>query len=136
MVVAAPTRVHGLASTLPVHIAHAHPQPPASSLTLPPPALPFTPPPAELLSSVKKGQKVLLMCAIGGTLDTLVSYRREKRLFNDPERAFGRECRGGGRCGLAYRGAWAGPAQLCLAAKYPHPLPSLPRREPLPQGGV
>ena len=33
------------------------------------------------------------MCAIGGTLDTNVSYRREKRLFNDPERAFGRESR-------------------------------------------
>lgn len=45
----------------------------------------------DLTSVVKKNQRVVLMCAIGGTLDTLVSYRREKKLFNDPERAFGRE---------------------------------------------
>jgi rhodanese-related sulfurtransferase len=104
----------------------------------------------DLLRSVKKNQRVLLMCAIGGTLDTvrhavvvffwralvcvhvcvckrslvmlvalcttpavsdlphpppppplhsapkshqIVSYRRDKKLFNDPERAFGRESR-------------------------------------------
>jgi hypothetical protein len=33
------------------------------------------------------------MCAIGGTLDTTVSYRREKKIFADPERQFGRESR-------------------------------------------
>eukprot|EP00879_Flechtneria_rotunda_P006814 GHRR01007158.1.p1 GENE.GHRR01007158.1~~GHRR01007158.1.p1 ORF type:complete len:259 (+),score=33.78 GHRR01007158.1:577-1353(+) len=42
---------------------------------------------------VKKNSKVLVMCAIGGTLDTNVSYRREKKIFADPERAFGRESR-------------------------------------------
>jgi hypothetical protein len=67
---------------------------------------------------VKKNQKVILMCAIGGTLDTLVSYRREKRLFNDPERAFGREApagatqREGGRIGGASSGARSASAWL------------------------
>jgi hypothetical protein len=42
---------------------------------------------------LKKNQKILLMCAVGGTLDTNVSYRRDKRLYADPERAFGRESR-------------------------------------------
>ncbi|KAI8473560.1 MAG: hypothetical protein J3K34DRAFT_410488 [Monoraphidium minutum] len=48
---------------------------------------------SQMQSTVKKNSKVLLVCAIGGTLDTLVSYRREKRLFKDPERQFGRESR-------------------------------------------
>uniref|UniRef100_A0A383W322 Rhodanese domain-containing protein n=1 Tax=Tetradesmus obliquus TaxID=3088 RepID=A0A383W322_TETOB len=43
--------------------------------------------------TVKKNSKVLLMCAVGGTLDTNVTYRRDKKLFADPERAFGRESR-------------------------------------------
>jgi rhodanese-related sulfurtransferase len=43
--------------------------------------------------TVKKNSKILMMCAIGGTLDTNVSYRRDKKLFADPERAFGRESR-------------------------------------------
>lgn len=30
---------------------------------------------------VKKNSKVLLMCAVGGTLDTNVTYRRDKKLF-------------------------------------------------------
>ena len=35
--------------------------------------------------------------------DTLVSYRREKRLFNDPERQFGRELLGPGiNLGMCY----------------------------------
>jgi hypothetical protein len=34
-----------------------------------------------LLQSVKKNSKVLVMCAVGGTLDTNVSYRRDKKLF-------------------------------------------------------
>ncbi|KIZ04155.1 hypothetical protein MNEG_3803 [Monoraphidium neglectum] len=48
---------------------------------------------SELNKTVKKNSKILVMCAIGGTLDTLVSYRREKKLYNDPERQFGRESR-------------------------------------------
>jgi hypothetical protein len=31
--------------------------------------------------TVKKNSKVLVMCAVGGTLDTIVSYRRDKKLF-------------------------------------------------------
>lgn len=31
--------------------------------------------------TVKKNSKVLLICAVGGTLDTIVSYRRDKKLF-------------------------------------------------------
>lgn len=42
---------------------------------------------------VSKRDKIILMCAIGGTLDTNVSYRREKKIYADPERAFGRESR-------------------------------------------
>lgn len=30
---------------------------------------------------VKKNSKVLVICAVGGTLDTNVSYRRDKKLF-------------------------------------------------------
>ncbi len=37
--------------------------------------------------------QVILMCNIGGTLETTVSYRREKKIFADPERQFGRESR-------------------------------------------
>ncbi|GBF96899.1 hypothetical protein Rsub_09904 [Raphidocelis subcapitata] len=48
---------------------------------------------ADMQAAVGKNSRVLVICAIGGTLDTLVSYRREKRLFNDPERQFGRESR-------------------------------------------
>jgi hypothetical protein len=33
------------------------------------------------------------VCDIGGTLDTTVSYRREKKIYADPERQFGRESR-------------------------------------------
>ncbi|KAF8061385.1 Acad10 [Scenedesmus sp. PABB004] len=44
-------------------------------------------------AAVKKNSRVLVMCAVGGTLDTNVSYRRDKKLFADPERAFGRESR-------------------------------------------
>jgi len=40
-----------------------------------------------------KNKKIILMCAVGGTLDTNVSYRREKKIFADPERQFGRESR-------------------------------------------
>lgn len=47
----------------------------------------------DCLKVVKKNQKLIVMCAIGGTLDTIVSYRREKKLFPDPDRAFGRESR-------------------------------------------
>lgn len=34
-----------------------------------------------LPQTVKKNSKVLLMCAVGGTLDTNVTYRRDKKLF-------------------------------------------------------
>jgi hypothetical protein len=34
-----------------------------------------------MLQSAKKNSKVLVMCAVGGTLDTNVSYRRDKKLF-------------------------------------------------------
>jgi hypothetical protein len=30
---------------------------------------------------VKKNSKILVMCAVGGTLDTIVTYRRDKKLF-------------------------------------------------------
>jgi hypothetical protein len=33
------------------------------------------------LQIVKKNSRVLVMCAVGGTLDTNVSYRRDKKLF-------------------------------------------------------
>lgn len=33
------------------------------------------------LQVVKKNSKLLVMCAVGGTLDTNVSYRRDKKLF-------------------------------------------------------
>lgn len=45
------------------------------------------------LSKLQRDQKVIVYCAIGGTLDTNVSYRRDKKLYADPERAFGRESR-------------------------------------------
>ncbi|KXZ43447.1 hypothetical protein GPECTOR_90g534 [Gonium pectorale] len=49
---------------------------------------------AKALEALKKNQKVLLMCAIGGTLDTLVDLRKGvKPAIKDPERAFGRESR-------------------------------------------
>lgn len=48
---------------------------------------------ANFCKVVKKNSRVLVMCAVGGTLDTNVSYRRDKKLFADPERAFGRESR-------------------------------------------
>ena len=41
----------------------------------------------------RKNSKVLLCCAVGGTLDVNARYRREKRVFADPERQFGRESR-------------------------------------------
>ncbi len=34
-----------------------------------------------VLQVVRKNSRVLLICAIGGTLDTNVSYRRDKKLF-------------------------------------------------------
>lgn len=33
------------------------------------------------MQEVRKNSKILVMCAIGGTLDTNVSYRRDKKLF-------------------------------------------------------
>ncbi|PNH05586.1 Rhodanese-like domain-containing protein 14, chloroplastic, partial [Tetrabaena socialis] len=49
---------------------------------------------AKAKAALKKNQKVLLMCAIGGTLDTLVDLRKGvKKPIRDPERAFGRESR-------------------------------------------
>jgi rhodanese-related sulfurtransferase len=49
--------------------------------------------PALVMSKIKKNSKIVLICSIGGTLDTYVSYRREKKMFQDPERSFGRESR-------------------------------------------
>ncbi|GIL91563.1 hypothetical protein Vretifemale_19161, partial [Volvox reticuliferus] len=49
---------------------------------------------SKALSVLKKNQKIILMCAIGGTLDTLVDLRKGvKPAIRDPERAFGRESR-------------------------------------------
>lgn len=48
---------------------------------------------ASLLQKLKKNQRVIVICNIGGTLDTNVKYRREKKIFADPDRAFGRESR-------------------------------------------
>jgi hypothetical protein len=31
--------------------------------------------------AVRKNSKLLVMCAVGGTLDTNVTYRRDKKLF-------------------------------------------------------
>ncbi|KAG2434001.1 hypothetical protein HYH02_012462 [Chlamydomonas schloesseri] len=48
----------------------------------------------KALATLKKNQKVVLMCAIGGTLDTLVDLRKGvKAPIRDPERAFGRDSR-------------------------------------------
>ncbi|PNW83803.1 hypothetical protein CHLRE_04g217910v5 [Chlamydomonas reinhardtii] len=48
----------------------------------------------KALGQLKKNQKVVLMCAIGGTLDTLLNLRQGvKAAIRDPERAFGRESR-------------------------------------------
>eukprot|EP00197_Chlamydomonas_leiostraca_P009640 CAMPEP_0202865800 /NCGR_PEP_ID=MMETSP1391-20130828/6358_1 /ASSEMBLY_ACC=CAM_ASM_000867 /TAXON_ID=1034604 /ORGANISM="Chlamydomonas leiostraca, Strain SAG 11-49" /LENGTH=262 /DNA_ID=CAMNT_0049545677 /DNA_START=1 /DNA_END=789 /DNA_ORIENTATION=- len=50
---------------------------------------------ATILSRLKKNQKVILCCAIGGTLDTKVRTRPDKYKegINDPDRSFGRESR-------------------------------------------
>jgi hypothetical protein len=93
-----------------------------------------------MLSQVKKNSKVLVICAIGGTLDTLVSYRREKRLFNDPERAFGREPprRGAPRRRPAAPTSLPRPPAGCLVARTRDParprppLVSTPATSPPP----
>lgn len=48
-----------------------------------------------MLSKVKKNQKIILMCAIGGTLTTGVNLRPDKypNGIEDPDRSFGRESR-------------------------------------------
>lgn len=48
-----------------------------------------------ILSQFKKGQKIILMCAIGGTLVTGVKLRPDKypNGIEDPDRSFGRESR-------------------------------------------
>jgi hypothetical protein len=45
--------------------------------------LPLSLPPCHGMThqAVKKNSRVLVMCAVGGTLDTNVSYRRDKKLF-------------------------------------------------------
>lgn len=48
----------------------------------------------KVLATLQKNQKIILMCSIGGTLDTLVDLRKGvKPAIRDPERAFGRESR-------------------------------------------
>jgi rhodanese-related sulfurtransferase len=46
-------------------------------------------------STLKKGQKIMLMCAIGGTLGTRLMLRPDKypKGIDDPDRNFGRESR-------------------------------------------
>lgn len=50
---------------------------------------------STMLSKVKKNQKIILMCAIGGTLTTGVNLRPDKypNGIEDPDRSFGRESR-------------------------------------------
>lgn len=61
----------------------------------------------KALKKLKKNQKIIVACAIGGTLDTLVTYRREKKLYNDPERAFGRESRSLKAAHEFYQNGWS-----------------------------
>eukprot|EP00877_Chromochloris_zofingiensis_P007463 jgi/Chrzof1/2970/Cz12g06140.t1 len=61
----------------------------------------------DLLKVVSKRDKIILMCAIGGTLDTNVSYRREKKIYADPERAFGRESRSLKAAFELYEAGWS-----------------------------
>ncbi|GFR51091.1 hypothetical protein Agub_g13417 [Astrephomene gubernaculifera] len=50
--------------------------------------------PSKALASFRRNQPLLLMCAIGGSLDTLLDLRAGvKPAIRDPERAFGRESR-------------------------------------------
>lgn len=37
--------------------------------------------PTPIQKVAKKNSKLLVMCAVGGTLDTNVTYRRDKKLF-------------------------------------------------------
>eukprot|EP00898_Chlorokybus_atmophyticus_P009096 jgi/Chlat1/9188/Chrsp97S08459 len=40
-----------------------------------------------------KDSKIIVACALGGTLDTIIRTRPDKKLYADPDRAFGRESR-------------------------------------------
>jgi hypothetical protein len=86
-------------------------------------------------ATVGKNSRVLLMCAIGGTLDTLVSYRREKKLFNDPERQFGRGCLFRSTAAPP-RAAASRPAPAARSRPAPLPLPALRHCLVLPCAGA
>jgi len=64
----------------------------------------------KLLTSLKKNQKVILVCAIGGTLDTKLRLRPDKYKdgINDQDRAFGRESRALKACYEFYQAGWSG----------------------------
>lgn len=65
---------------------------------------------SKALGVVKKNQKIIVMCAIGGTLDTKLRLRPDKKPngTNDPERNFGRESRSLKACHeLLYKGGWS-----------------------------
>eukprot|EP00798_Chlamydomonas_sp_ICE-L_P021342 gene21342-28277_t len=64
---------------------------------------------AKALAQVKKNQKIIVMCSIGGTLDTLLRLRPDKKPngTKDPERNFGRESRSLKACHeLIFKGGW------------------------------
>ncbi|MEW5304456.1 MAG: hypothetical protein WDW36_007066 [Sanguina aurantia] len=45
------------------------------------------------LEKLRKNEKIIIMCNIGGTLETLFKPSSHKKGINDPDRAFGRESR-------------------------------------------
>eukprot|EP01026_Neomeris_dumetosa_P048426 TRINITY_DN4191_c0_g2_i5.p3 TRINITY_DN4191_c0_g2~~TRINITY_DN4191_c0_g2_i5.p3 ORF type:complete len:105 (-),score=10.66 TRINITY_DN4191_c0_g2_i5:110-424(-) len=48
---------------------------------------------AEMERLKKKGDKIIVMCAIGGTLKDTLDYFGKKSGYKDPDRQFGRESR-------------------------------------------
>lgn len=61
-------------------------------------------------SILKKGQKIIVVCSIGGTLDTKLRLRPDKYKdgINDQDRAFGRESRALKACHELLKAGWNG----------------------------
>eukprot|EP00798_Chlamydomonas_sp_ICE-L_P028379 gene28379-31513_t len=61
------------------------------------------------MKQLRKNEKIIVMCAIGGTLDTVLRLRPDKYKegIKDPERSFGRESRSLKACHeFIYKGGW------------------------------
>lgn len=56
---------------------------------------------------MKKNQKIIVCCAIGGTLDVLFKPSAHKAAINDPDRAFGRESRSLKAAYELYQAGWS-----------------------------